>query len=49
MRKQCEEVIDLVWGRNGWSADDFCNMGEEAVETLEDFGGLVEMSNNAPR
>jgi hypothetical protein len=41
-RNQCEEeVIDAVWGRNGWGAGDFCNVGEETVETLENLGGNV--------
>jgi len=32
-----EEVIDALWGRNGWSTGDFCDVGEEAVETLDNF------------
>jgi len=37
-RNQREEVIYAVCGRDGWGAGDFCNVGEDAVETLENFG-----------
>jgi hypothetical protein len=33
-RDQREEVVDAIWGRNGWGAGDFCNVGEETVEAL---------------
>jgi len=40
-RNQREEVIDAVWGRNGWGVGDFCNVWEETVETLKNLGGGV--------
>jgi len=40
-RNQLEEVIDTVCGRNEWGTSDFCNVGEETVEKLENFGGGV--------
>jgi hypothetical protein len=40
-RNQREEVIYAVCGREGWGAGDFCNVGEDAVKTLENFGGGV--------
>ncbi len=40
-RDQREEVIDMVWGRNGWGTSDFCNVGEETLEALENLGGGV--------
>ena len=40
-RNQREEVIDTVWGRNGRGASNFCNVGEETEETLENLGGGV--------
>jgi hypothetical protein len=40
-RNRHEEVIDAVWGRNRWGAGDFCNVGKETVETLENLGGGV--------
>jgi hypothetical protein len=40
-RNQLDEVIDAVWGRNGWGAGDFCNVEEETVETMENLGGGV--------
>jgi hypothetical protein len=46
---QREEVIYAVCGREGWGACDFCNVGEDAVKTFENFGvGVREMSSNVP-
>jgi hypothetical protein len=40
-RNQRKEVIYVVCGRDGWGAGDFCNVGEDAVKLLENFGGVV--------
>ena len=48
-RDQREEVVDVIWERNGWGADDFFNVGGsqwKRCRMLEVV--LVEMSNNAP-
>ena len=33
-RDKREEVVDAIWGRNGWGAGDFCNVWEETVKSL---------------
>ena len=33
-RDKCEEVVDVLWRRNGWGAGNFSNVWEEAVELL---------------
>jgi hypothetical protein len=48
-RDQCEEVVDAIWGRNGWGRRRLLQCGggdNERCRILEVV--LVEMSNNAP-
>jgi hypothetical protein len=33
-RDKREEVVDAIWGRNGWGAGDFYNVWEETVNSL---------------
>jgi len=33
-RDRREEVVDALWGRNGWGTGNFCNGWEEIVESL---------------